>query len=159
MQKLRNIVIFGLTCFMVQLSQAASIPCVVQLVKDSCWRTYTIRLQAYDAQTLHAVGKVIVLPGQKQSVEAAIPCQANQELTFKASFSPKIWGEGKDTIYHAQHVWNVPMQVSKDANKWLMKICFAKDFTDVPMPLMIKGDCVCQFPDDTPAAKKTLKTK
>ena len=55
------------------------------------------------------------------------------------------------------------MKFAEGVKKWVVTLCFSKDFVDAPIPLGVKSKCPCQFPKETlehmKASNKLLASK
>jgi hypothetical protein len=136
-----------LNLFFVSLSWAdGNFPCILRLAKTDCWPNYQITLQPMDAETNQPLGKPVVLDKNAYETEVLIPCQPEQEISFVATTLPTVWGATPDTQYPSTHFWETPQQLPGGANRWIVSVCFAADFSSVPLPLSEKASCTCQFP-------------
>lgn len=131
-----------------QICQAGNknYPCILRLAKTDCWPNYQITVQPIDANTQQPIGNPVVLDKNAYETEVLIPCQAQQEISFVATTLPAVWGATQSTQYLSSHFWESPQQLPPGANRWIVSVCFASDFSSVPVPLSQKATCTCTFP-------------
>ena len=111
MKKIGMTIVLGLGCFLLQTSLASPPVCVVQFAKDVCWQSHRVTLHVYDVKQFKDVGPPIVLTKDASFIEASFPCQAGQNITFKASFLPEMWGSEKTSFIPEQTNLECPDEV------------------------------------------------
>ncbi len=121
-------------------------PCVLRVAKTDCWPNFQISVQPIDANTQEPLGKPVVIDKNTNETEVLIPCHPKQEISFVATTLPAVWGATSDTQYPSNHFWETPEQLPSNADRWIISLCFATDFSSVPIPLSQKATCVCSFP-------------
>ena len=114
-------------------------------MKNNCWTDYNLSVQTYDASTEKPVGNPIVLNKGTSDLTVPIPCSPRQTLSFKATYSPPVWANEQNVSYSTMNFWQAPPQLPKGATQWIISLCFANDFTSVPLPLQATAQCVCNF--------------
>ncbi len=144
MKNIKIVILAGLL-LVAHLSWAAY-PCVLRFAKTDCWPDFQVTLQPLDASTQQPIGKPIVLDKNKYETEVLFPCQPRQNISFVATVLPTVWGATPDTEYPSNHFWESPDELPKGANSWIVSVCFASDFSSVPIPLSQKPTCSCNFP-------------
>lgn len=121
-------------------------PCVLQLAKSNCWKGFQVTVQPVDVNTGQPVGAPIVLNKDTFNTMAPIVgCQPLQNLSFQAQFSPTVWSDSSAAVYPTNQFWQAPATLPAKANKWVVSICFANDFSGVPLPLQAGSSCNCTF--------------
>lgn len=122
-------------------------PCVLQLAKSNCWKGFQVNVQPVDVNTGQPVGTPIVLDKDTFNTMAPIVgCQPLENLSFQATFTPAVWANSGDAVYPTNQFWQAPDVLPPKANKWIISICFANDFSAVPLPLQAGSSCECTFP-------------
>lgn len=119
--------------------------CTLHFMKNNCWKAHQITLQPMDVATQKKIGDPIVLPKGQDEIEVNIPCTPNQDISFSATFSPPIWSDS-NMSYPTSHFWQSPAALPPGATNWIISLCFANDFTSVPLPLEATANCQCDFP-------------
>jgi hypothetical protein len=142
--------LFGFLSIMPTLATAQTettetFPCYLQFVKGTCWQGFEVDLQIID-EIKGEVIQTIRLGKDEFSKQEQFPCQPEQELRFKASFSPAIWEKSAGQWYDARRVVFVPpLTMAEDKKAWLLKRCFHHDFLQVPLPTGSNvGACLCE---------------
>jgi hypothetical protein len=129
----------------IQICQGAY-PCVLRVAKTDCWPNFQITIQPVDASTQQPIGAPVVIDKNAYETEVLIPCQPQQEISFVATTLPTVWGATASTQYPSTHFWEAPKHLPAGANRWIISLCFASDFSSVPVPLSQKPTCTCSFP-------------
>lgn len=150
MKKNKLMLTFVIACLLSLIAELSwadgNYPCVLRLAKTDCWPDYQITVQPIDASTGKPIGSPVVLEKNSSEIEVLIPCEAEQDISFKAMTLPAVWGATENTQYPSTQFWESPEQLPSGANRWIISLCFASDFSSVPIPLSQKATCVCTFP-------------
>ena len=139
----------GILLFMgaglVKVFASGDFPCYVQLVKTNCWKDFEITVQPIDVISQQKTGEPIILG--KEVFEKVVPvaCKPGQPISFTGAFSPPTWEGTENKHYVARHFWMPPDSLPKNADKWVISVCFAEDFTSVPLPPSATSVCECKF--------------
>ncbi|NKB47562.1 MAG: hypothetical protein GKR77_07225 [Legionellales bacterium] len=128
-----------------QSEASSTFPCYLQFNKGSCWQGYQVDLQIIDEISGEVITSIRLSKEEFQQ-QQSFPCRPEQELRFKATFSPAIWEKGQDQWYDAKRVVFVPsMSMAEGKKAWLLKRCFHHDFLSVPLPTQGDvGRCACE---------------
>lgn len=119
--------------------------CTVNLMKNNCWGGHKIVVQPIDVVSQKPFGSPIILDKDSEQAQQNIPCHPNQAISFIATFSPAIWQEDANVQYPTNHFWQSPVALPPQASSWIISLCFANDFTSVPLPLEATATCTCNF--------------
>jgi|GEM_PF-741500 len=125
--------------------QAFAVNCKIIVAKNTCWNNYEIKVRMLDALTLKEYAVIDVPKGQHYTVKE-MQCESGKQVFFRASFKPVIWQNQKGDFYQTKRFWDVPQALVKDAKHWEVKLCFPRDFDNVPIPPGDLHDCQCKFP-------------
>ena len=128
------------------LAAAGGIPCYVQLVKETCYNGYQVTLQVQDGTTQENIGAPVIVDAHSYDKLQQFSCKPNQQVTVQATFTPTIWQNTANTIYHVKRFWTVPTTLPPMSDKWIITLCFAKDFVAVPLPPKGADSCICNYP-------------
>lgn len=135
------VLVFSLL-FTVSVS-AKPVTCFIQVQKSTCWKAYTVKIDVLNADTMESV-KSIILDKNKDKVSLKYNCQGLRQIAFSAMYSPVVFAGTENVKYYGKKFYGVPRSLPKDAKYYeLPKICFAKDFNKVPMPMGDISDCRC----------------
>jgi hypothetical protein len=128
-----------------QAEAGEAFPCYLQFAKGTCWEGFEVNLQIID-EVKDKVIHTIKLGKDEFSKQERFPCQPEQELRFKTSFSPAIWEKSAGQEYDAKRVVFVPsVSMAEGKKAWLLKRCFHHDFLQVPLPSGGNvGACPCE---------------
>lgn len=124
---------------------AADFDCSFRLIKSSCWQGKKITLKVINSDNLQTE-TMHILSEDAEVLEAPIDCEKIKSLTFKASVSPPVWEGDKGRFYSSRRLWNVPSSLPGNADRWYIDICFSRDFSGVPDPVVDFTRCECVFP-------------
>ena len=119
-------------------------PCYVTLVKDNCWTNYDVTVKINDTSKDKVVATVFV-PAGKQWARVNFQCQPRETFIFLATYSPVFWAKEEDVVYQAKRYWSLPETIVGDTEAWNMNICYAADFSAVPLPPDASGACQCDM--------------
>lgn len=119
-------------------------PCFFTLAKDNCWTNYTVQVTVTDAVTNQQLTQVTVSAGQNWARQA-FACQPLQKLKYLATFSPTIWEKDAGKVYAALQYWSLPAAPQAAETAWNIPVCYASDFSEVPLPPSATGQCQCNF--------------
>lgn len=122
----------------------APYPCQVRLIKTDCWKDVEVTVIAKDSETHKNIGGPIVLAKDSFETMQSLPCQPSQTMNFSATVLPTAW-EGVNTVYPSINFFNSPSKLPKNAEKWIVSLCFPDDFSSVPLPLSSNKTCRCHF--------------
>ena len=117
--------------------------CYLTLAKSNCWYDYTLNVNVEDVQTRNLIAKILV-PANKAWSRVEFQCHSKQTFNYTAHYTPIIWDNDKDTLYHAKRYWNIPTTTDKNTT-WEIKVCFGDDFSGVTRPPKTFGKCSCDF--------------
>lgn len=131
--------------------QSQAFPCFLTLVKDNCWTNYDVTVTVTNASAAKTV--VTITAGKGKAWERQkFDCQPAEALSLQAVFTPVFWEADLGKVYPARHDWLLPEAVSKGDTAWNIPVCYPADFSEVPMPPNISGNCICNM-KDIPAVK------
>lgn len=133
------------------ISEAHAFPCYITLVKDSCWTNYNVSVDVMNVLTEKHVTTIHVDQGKSWS-RVEFNCDAKDTVRFKASFSPAFWESDKGKQFSAKRYWSFPEEILPKQSAWNMTLCYPGDFSAVPLPPDVSGDCRCNK-DDLPAVQ------
>ena len=133
-----------LLCSLCFFSYAQAFPCFMTIVKENCWLNYTLNVDVIDADTGKSIMNVVVPQGTAW-VRKPFTCQVGEVLSLNAVFDPVIWESQADKVYAGKHYWGLPKEISKGQSGWNVTACFAKDFSEVPLPSDASGGCKCDL--------------
>lgn len=135
--------------FMLIPLELEAFPCYVTVVKDSCWLNYNVTITVSDMVTQQVVTNVLIPKGQTWA-RGEFTCQANQKFLYVASFLPVIWQNDAGKTYRGLRSWGLPVEFDPAAVAWELKLCYAADFSETPLPVEAEGNCQCDFTQVTP---------
>ena len=124
-------------------------PCYVTVAKDNCWLNYDVTITVSDMVTEAVVTNVLVPKGQTWARQA-FSCQPNQKFLYAASFQPIIWQNDAGKTYRGLRSWGLPIAFGPADVAWELKLCYASDFSETPMPPKAGANCQCDFTKVTP---------
>jgi len=122
--------------------QSYAFPCFFTIMKDSCWTSYNVTVTAYDAMTNKEIVNVVIPTGTSWEREQ-FACDPKQKLRFQAQFTPVFWESDTGKIYNGQNFWTLPDQVAAGDTAWNIRLCYPKDFAEVPFPPEGTSNCKC----------------
>lgn len=131
--------VLGLSLFSGQL---LAFPCFITMVKGSCWKDYTVKVDVLDAEDDHVLMSITIPKGQswtRQSFEAKM----KQRFMLRASFTPAFWKTEEGRQYYAKRYWSLPEEVEGETIAWNVGACFPENFSSVPMPPEAGQNCAC----------------
>ena len=123
-------------------SQAMAFSCSVKLVKTVCWKDRALILKVINADNLETE-TIHELEQDKSFLEVPLDCKKLNRVSFEVSFDPPIWEADKGRFYKAKRLWNIPKRLPLGADNWSIDLCFARDFSSVPLPLVDFTKCTC----------------
>lgn len=133
--------------------QTYAFKCYVTVVKDNCWIDYNVTVQIFDDVSKKQVVPEVLIPKGKQWKRNSFECQAKQGLYYQATFTPVIWSGQKPQTYSSKRIWYLPEKIDKETEvAWNIPICYGNDFSSVPLPPAVSGNCQCDF-SKVPAIK------
>lgn len=138
-----SIILFSATSL--PLWADSTYPCLLRFMKTNCWKGHQITVQAIDTGTQKNIGDPVVLTKDSFEIDVDIPCQPNQSISFTATTLPAVWGSSATTSYPSTHFWQSPKGLPPKATQWVVSLCFASDFSSVPLPLTAEANCQCNF--------------
>ncbi len=124
--------------------------CVVEIAKSDCWQNRNISLAfaMNDAVTLKVINSY-KMDAKTNLLQATFACDTASSIGFTAVMTPPVWPQDKGKLFHTQSVYVIPTALQKGADKWILQLCFSKDFSSVPFPVNGKvSNCKCQFPQN-----------
>lgn len=130
--------------FLFFIQTAWSVPCTISLVKASCWKDYDVKVDVTDLGSDKKIASVSAPKGMMYG-RINFDCQPKQGLSQTATFSPIIWDADKGKSYHAIRLWYMPESEPSVGNRWEIKVCFPKHFSNVPLPQGDVSYCGCDF--------------
>jgi hypothetical protein len=122
--------------------QVMAFPCFITMVKGSCWKDYTVKVDVLDAED-NTVLMTITVPKGTSWTRQSFEAKPKQRFMLRSSFTPTFWKEEDKALYYAKRYWSLPEEVKGDTIAWNVGACFPGDFSEVPMPPNQKTDCVC----------------
>lgn len=132
-------------------TQLYAFPCFVTFMKDSCWTNYDVSLNIIAASS----GKVITtidIPEGQSWARQTFSCDPAEELSFKATFSPVFWKTDTGKVYSARRNYSLPEAIKAGETAWNINLCYAADFSEVPLPPTADNNCKCSM-DGIPPVK------
>lgn len=135
--------LFSLLCVN---AHAGSYPCDIRVMKSSVWKDYDVYVQMKDLTTELKVGQPVLIPKGKLYTVVSTICAAKQRINFQATFSPVIWEGTEKDVYTTNRFWHSPTELPPKSEKWILSVCFSKDFTSVPGPTLESEKVSCSFP-------------
>lgn len=120
-----------------------NIQCHVQAVKNTCWQDRAVTLELHDIEDLKTK-HTFEISKDTSGILQEFDCKNLKRFTFSAKFSPPIRPEDAKNKYVARKVWDVPTQLPPNTEKWVVKVCFSDDFSQVPVPMGAQN-CRCEF--------------
>lgn len=133
------------------MTQAQAVPCYMTIVKDSCWTAYDVNINIVDVQTEKVLTSMNI-PKGKSWVRKEVSCQPSETVMMRATFSPVFWESDKNKSYSARKYGTFPEKPDEGVLAMNLTICFANDFSEVPLPPESSGHCVCDM-TNIPAIK------
>ena len=118
--------------------------CYLTLVKDNCWLDYRVNVDVTNVDTDTKLFTMVVPEGKKWS-RTKFECQAREMFQLQSSFTPVFWAGDAGKTYPSARNWSLPEAVTGGAIAWNINICYASDFTSVPMPPDASGACHCDL--------------
>ncbi len=131
--------ILGVSLF---TSQVMAFPCFVTMVKDSCWKDYTVKVDVLDAED-DQVLMTITIPNGQSWKRKSFEAKTKQRFMLRASFTPAFWKAGEGAVYYAKRYWSLPEAVEGETIAWNVGGCFPGDFSGVPTPPGAGSNCAC----------------
>jgi hypothetical protein len=135
----RFLLLFFATFFTIKTQ---AFPCFITLVKDSCWTDYNVTVNIEGKGASKSRVSVTVLKGASWSRQQ-FDCQPAEELFLSATFTPVFWQADLGQIYLARRDFLLPKAIVKGDTAWNIPICYPADFSGVPLPPKVGGDCRC----------------
>ena len=137
--------IIGWVVGFIAVGQCFGFSCYVTLAKDNCWTQYDVTVNVVDASGDKILATIDIPKGQSWG-RAPFTCQPNQELKFRAVYSPVFWDSQKGVVYHEKQYLTLPSTIVKSKEvAWNIPVCFAQAFAEIPLPPDAKGNCQCDF--------------
>jgi hypothetical protein len=133
-------------------SFAAETQCVLRLVKNTCWDSYSATVAVVKAKNLQEISSGTIPKNQQQS-NITFPCPFGEPISLRATFSPAFWEGTAEKRYMTKRVWDVPLHLPEKTEKWELSACFPDDFQSVPIPPTMGTNCHCEPPQDIKADK------
>jgi len=118
--------------------------CFLTVVKDNCWLNYDVTVNLSDLPTSKILSTVLVPKGKTWSRQE-FSCEPAQTFAYSATFQPIIWQNQANSIYRAKQFWGLPKAIAAGETAWEVKVCYAKDFAETPLPPESNGQCGCDF--------------
>lgn len=125
--------------------------CEVHVYKSNCWNDYNVTVAVHRAINLQEIEKTTVKKSATDN-SMTFECPNGEPITFRAKFDPPIWLSYSGKRYASKRVWDVPMNIPKEVEKWKIIVCYPTDFQAVPIPPGKFENCGCNIPK--PATKK-----
>lgn len=125
-------------------SQVLAFTCYFTLVKDSCWTHYNVTVDVMDADKNKTLTSVEV-PAGKSWTRQKFSCEPAQRLMYRAQFTPVFWQSQEGQVYMATRYWTLPASAGEKDVAWDVPVCYPKDFSGVPFPPDVPGNCKCDF--------------
>ena len=130
---------------------AATLPCQLVVIKNTCWKDYDVSINLIDFKT-HQTHQIVELKKGDNYAKQTFKCVPLATYSATATFSPAIWEQDKGKAYESSQVWNAPPALAEGTQAWAISMCFSNDFADVPVPLGDVSNCKC-----TPPKRKGVK--
>ncbi len=146
--RMKRLGLVALWC-MVMSFELEAFPCYVTVVKDSCWLNYDVTIMVSNMVTQAVVTNVLIPKGQTWARQE-FTCQPNQKFLYAASFQPIIWQNDAGKSYRGLRSWGLPVEFDSTSVAWELKLCYASDFSETPLPPQSEGHCQCDFTKVTP---------
>lgn len=118
--------------------------CYITLVKDNCWKDYSVTVDITNSAT-GGVMTTISVPKGEAWFRQTFECEPNQKLMYIATFSPVFWEKDIGKNYHALNFWSLPTEINPGDSAWNVSVCYPADFSSVPTPPQATADCKCDF--------------
>ena len=119
-------------------------PCFLTMVKDNCWTDYEIKVKVVDTKDNKQLAEIIVPKAQSWG-RISFQCEPGQIFLLNAKFSPLIWHAEAGRMYVSTRYWSLPKHTSAGEVAWNLSMCYAADFSGVPMPPSSTNSCKCDF--------------
>lgn len=129
----------------IQIETKDAFLCKLFIQKNTCWKNYEITTKIIDINASadkQLIGKIII-DKNKLNGSLIFKCSKGTLLSFQSSFNPPIFQEQKDKLFFTKKLWKVPSSIPKDAEVWVISLCFPDDFQKVPMPMGEVKNCKC----------------
>lgn len=123
---------------------AWSFTCYYTLAKDNCWTDYNVSVDVVDVATSKVLFTLNVPAGTSWGRQE-FSCHPLQNLVYIAKFSPLFWQNDAGKTYPALRSWTLPAKTNPGDLAWTIPVCYASDFSQVPLPPDAKGNCACDF--------------
>lgn len=129
---------------MVFFVQANAFSCYVTFAKDSCWANYNVTVNVVNASNGQVITS-ITAPQGKSWGRQSFSCQPAENLSFNATFTPAFWESEAGRVYKGRRDWLLPKTIEKNEAAWNITLCYAKEFSEVPLPPDARGNCACDL--------------
>ncbi|MCH9756626.1 MAG: hypothetical protein K0U37_05480 [Gammaproteobacteria bacterium] len=122
--------------------QAMAFPCFITMVKGSCWKDYTVKVDVLDAEDDHVL-MTITIPKGKAWIRQSFEAKTKQRFMLRASFTPAFWKAEEGRTYYAKRYWSLPEVIEGETVAWNVGACFPENFSGVPTPPDAGANCAC----------------
>ena len=136
--------------------QAHAFTCYLTLVKDSCWKNYTVHVDVIDANVDKVLTSISV-PAGKVWNRIEFECQPSLKMLYAATFSPIFWESDKGKKFYAKRYWTLPDAPKPNESAWDIRVCYPERFSEVPFPPDAIGNCTCDYTDIPDVAPKIIQ--
>jgi len=127
-----------------------ALPCVVTLVKNTCWGDYEVHIELRNIMSGLLADAVI--PKNQYWTRVTFDCQSKQTVKAFAAFTPAIFAKDEGAFFNAKRFWLLPPEDPKAGSAWTFTIRFPDDFSNIPQPLTGGGNN-CTYDSQIPPVK------
>jgi hypothetical protein len=121
-------------------------PSQIVIVKNSCWKGYSVTVDYVDLRSAQHQQTVSLGPDDMEA-KVNFNAEVDKPHQFSAKFSPEIWAGDSKKVFNSTQVWVVPESLPAGKERYEMRLCFPNDFQGVPAQISNVVNCVC--PGDT----------
>lgn len=147
---------YGITLCLIY-SKSWAFSCFFTFVKDSCWKSYDVTVTVTDPNTEKNI-LTLTVPKNTAWGRVAFDCEPNEKMFYNATFSPTFWEGTEGHVYRAKQFWMLPKAPNPGETAWEVKVCYPRDFAEVPFPpTAMNGNCKCDFNSIPPIPPKINK--
>lgn len=139
---MKRIVLFLLAT--VYSIQAVAFTCYLTIVKNSCWKDFTVTVTVMNVSQYKKVATIQV-PAYESWARGKFSCDPKDTLVLSATYSPVFWKADQGKVYQAKRNWALPQTITKGTTAWSITTCFSEEFSEVPLPPEATGNCQCDI--------------
>lgn len=139
---------FALGLFLTCLTGGAfaNFTCAIHLSKGKCWGAHEVTVKVASS-TWPDIVTTIKLAKDKFSAQKDISCKPMDSIVTTATFTPPIWEGDVGKTYRQKKQWIIPASLPEGSEKYVIQICFPKNYDGVPLPMGDIRKCKCEFND------------